>query len=72
MFSRLAEDMKSVRERDPAAIEVLYDRYGRRAFGLAYRVLGDGAAAEDGLGGGKGLPNVKASAVTPLRSRSAR
>lgn len=28
-------------------MEVLYDRLSRQAFGLAYRMLGDGAAAED-------------------------
>ncbi len=28
-------------------MEVLYDRHSRQAFGLAYRMLGDGAAAED-------------------------
>jgi len=28
-------------------MEVLYDRLGRQAFGLAYRILGDGPAAED-------------------------
>jgi RNA polymerase sigma-70 factor, ECF subfamily len=33
--------------RDPLAMEVLYDRLGRQAFGLAYRILGDGPAAED-------------------------
>lgn len=33
--------------RDTAALAELYDRMGRRAFGLAYRVLDDGDAAED-------------------------
>jgi RNA polymerase sigma-70 factor (ECF subfamily) len=33
--------------RDPLAMEVLYDRLARQAFGLAYRILGDGPAAED-------------------------
>jgi len=28
-------------------MEVLYDRLNRQAFGLAYRILGDGPAAED-------------------------
>ena len=28
-------------------MEMLYDRLGRHAFGLAYRILGDGPAAED-------------------------
>jgi RNA polymerase sigma-70 factor (ECF subfamily) len=38
-----------IRRRDPAAMEALYDRLGRQAFGLAYRILGDGAAAEDAV-----------------------
>jgi RNA polymerase sigma-70 factor (ECF subfamily) len=28
-------------------MEVLYDRYSRQAFGLAYRIVGDGPSAED-------------------------
>lgn len=28
-------------------MEALYDQYSRRAFGLAYRILGDGPSAED-------------------------
>jgi RNA polymerase sigma-70 factor (ECF subfamily) len=28
-------------------MEVLYDRFSRQAFGLAYRILGDGPSAED-------------------------
>ena len=34
-------------QRDRAALGELYDAMSRRAFGLAYRVLGDGQAAED-------------------------
>ncbi|MDA1280711.1 MAG: sigma-70 family RNA polymerase sigma factor [Chloroflexi bacterium] len=33
--------------RDPSALEEIYDRMSGRAFGLAYRILGNGAAAED-------------------------
>jgi len=33
--------------RDPTALEELFDRMSGRVFGLAYRILGDGAAAED-------------------------
>ena len=36
-----------MRRREPRAMEVLYDRLGRQAFGLAYRILGDGPSAED-------------------------
>ena len=36
-----------VGRRDPQAMALLFDRLGRRAFGLAYRILGDGAEAED-------------------------
>lgn len=43
------EIMAGLRARDPRALEALYDQYGRRAFGLAYRVLGDGEAAEDAV-----------------------
>lgn len=38
-----------LRARDPRALEALYDQFGRRAFGLAYRVLGNGEAAEDAV-----------------------
>lgn len=38
-----------LRERDPGAVDDLYALMGRRAFGLAYRVLGDGDAAEDAV-----------------------
>lgn len=43
------ELMALVRARDPAALMALYDRHGRLAFGLAYRVLGDPGAAEEAV-----------------------
>ncbi len=36
-----------LRERDTGAFGLLYDRYSRIAFGLAYRMLGEPSAAED-------------------------
>ena len=36
-----------LKERDTDAFAALYDRYSRKAFGLAYRLLNDAAAAED-------------------------
>ena len=36
-----------LRRREPSAMEVLYDRLSRQAFGLAYRIMGDGQSAED-------------------------
>jgi RNA polymerase sigma-70 factor, ECF subfamily len=38
-----------VADGDSAAIAALYDRYGRLAYGLAYRVLSDGPAAEEAV-----------------------
>ena len=38
---------KGLRAGDPRALEQLYDCYARRAFGLAFRLVGNGAAAED-------------------------
>ncbi len=38
-----------LRARDPSALTELYEREGRRAFSLAYRVLRDPAAAEDAV-----------------------
>ena len=39
--------MAALRRREPRAMEVLYDQFGRQAFGLAYRIMGDGPSAED-------------------------
>ena len=36
-----------LRRREPLAMEILYDRLGGQAFGLAYRIMGDGPSAED-------------------------
>jgi RNA polymerase sigma-70 factor (ECF subfamily) len=36
-----------IQDRDDVALAELYDRYGRLAFGLAYRLLGERGAAED-------------------------
>lgn len=37
----------AIQARDDAALGELYDRYGRPAFGLAYRILGERGGAED-------------------------
>jgi RNA polymerase sigma-70 factor, ECF subfamily len=40
---------QGLKARDPRAFERLYDQFGRRALGLAYKVLGDPGAAEDAV-----------------------
>jgi len=40
---------EGLRARDPEAYARLYDQFGRRVFGLAYRILGDRDAAEDAV-----------------------
>jgi RNA polymerase sigma-70 factor (ECF subfamily) len=42
-----AELLERLRRNDRDALAALYDAYGRLAFGLAYRVLGDAGEAED-------------------------
>jgi len=43
-----ADDLThALRAGDPGAIDALYELLGRQAFGLAYRILEDGQAAED-------------------------
>jgi RNA polymerase sigma-70 factor, ECF subfamily len=41
------ELMQRIVRNDAVALRALYDQYGRIAFGLAYRVTGDAAAAEE-------------------------
>jgi RNA polymerase sigma-70 factor (ECF subfamily) len=50
MADPLAADdvlMSALKERDLSALAGLYDRYGRLAYALAYRILGETEAAED-------------------------
>ncbi len=46
---RLADEelMPLIGDKDPGAFEVFYDRHGGVAFSLAYRIVGERAAAED-------------------------
>ncbi len=46
---RLADEelMPLIAARDPDALEVVYDRHGGAAYSLAYRIVGERAAAED-------------------------
>jgi RNA polymerase sigma-70 factor, ECF subfamily len=46
---RLADEelMPLIGAKDPAAFEVFYDRHGGVAYSLAYRIVGERAAAED-------------------------
>ncbi|HET9017141.1 MAG TPA: sigma-70 family RNA polymerase sigma factor [Thermomicrobiaceae bacterium] len=41
------ELVRAIAGRDADAMVALYDRYGRLAFALAYRILADGSAAEE-------------------------
>src|SRR3954454_19770806 len=46
---RLADEelMPLIGEKDPDAFEVFYDRHAKVAYSLAYRIVGERAAAED-------------------------
>jgi len=46
-FKDEADLVRRLKERDPHAMSDLYDRYGRLAYSLIYRVVRNGAAAED-------------------------
>ncbi len=39
--------MQSIASRNTDALKTLYDRYGRIAFALAYRVIGEASGAEE-------------------------
>ncbi len=41
--------LQGIVRQEPAALMALYDRYGRLAFGLAYRTLGDAGIAEEAV-----------------------
>jgi RNA polymerase sigma-70 factor (ECF subfamily) len=49
LFDGVADDalLEAVQRQDEAAIEALYDRYGRICFALAYRIVNDYGVAED-------------------------
>lgn len=50
MTDQLTSDtelIQRIARRDAVALRALYDQYGRISFGLAYRVTGDSAAAEE-------------------------
>ena len=48
-LQRLADEdlLLLVRDGDPDAFEIVYDRHGRAAYSLAYRIMGNRTAAED-------------------------
>ncbi len=41
--------LEAIRAGDQSAMTALYDRVGRQAYGLAYRILNDSSAAEDAV-----------------------
>ena len=57
--------------RDATALAELYRAHRRRAFGLAYRVLGDGAAAEDAVQAAFLALWERADRITPAGSLGA-
>lgn len=44
-----ADLLVRLRRRDPESVGLLYDRYGRAAYNLAFRILGDAGAAESAV-----------------------
>lgn len=58
-----------LRARDPEALTELYRTVGRRAFGLAYRIVGDATAAEDVVQDAFLAVWDQASRIDPARGR---
>jgi len=64
--------MAAVVRRDPAALVALYDRHGRLAFAVAYRVLEDPGAAEEAVQDAYLLLWQRASTYDPGRGSGVR
>lgn len=67
-----AQLIQSVVRQDPSALLTLYDRHGRLAFAVAYRVLGDPGAAEEVVQDAFLLVWQRASSFDPSRGRGVR
>jgi RNA polymerase sigma-70 factor (ECF subfamily) len=66
----LAADLAlRLRRREPEALAELYDALGGRAFGLAYRVVGEAAAAEDVVQEAFVAVWTQAERIDPARGR---
>jgi len=64
--------IQAVVRQDPAALMALYDRHGRLAFALAYRVLGDPGAAEEAVQDAFMLVWRRAATFDPSRGSGVR
>ncbi|HEU5434548.1 MAG TPA: sigma-70 family RNA polymerase sigma factor [Thermomicrobiales bacterium] len=67
-----AELLRAVARRDSSALMALYDRYGRLAFGLAYRMLGDAGIAEEAVQDAFWLVWRRADTFDPSRGSGVR
>lgn len=66
------ELIQAVVRQDPAALMSLYDRHGRLAFALAYRILGDAGAAEEAVQDAFMLVWRRATTFDPARGSGVR
>ena len=64
--------IQAVVRQDPAALMALYDRHGRLAFALAYRILGDPGAAEEAVQDAFMLVWRRAATFDPARGSGVR